>query len=289
MSTPNLEAMPQTPADVFPGAPKHFLAKVPTPLPPENECWVWQGYIRKESGYGEISLDDKTTMVHRAAYCWANDTMLEAIKGLDIDHVVKNGCTSRACVNPNHLEAVTHNENMHRQGDALPQTTNGNHKPGQHPNSKKNLVPDYRFTDSDKAREAGRKSGAARRARAEARAQEQALELARQQRATNVILHAAPDDTHARTIEARSQMLDRLLANEVPCRNLKEWADAWRALDESMRLDAGQPTSRSVSISANLEELRARLLDKPATPSQSGYESIASPPTSEDAGPPAAS
>ena len=74
-------------------------------------CWVWQLAL-SESGYGRIWVGDKALRPHRFAY--------EIVKGpipeeLELDHL----CRLRACINPNHLEAVTHLENM-RRGEAPP-------------------------------------------------------------------------------------------------------------------------------------------------------------------------
>ncbi len=35
----------------------------------ELECWLWQGYIKKDSGYGQFATDNKETVrAHRYAY-----------------------------------------------------------------------------------------------------------------------------------------------------------------------------------------------------------------------------
>ena len=70
---------------------------------PESGCWVWTGYLQK-NGYGEYPR-------HRAAH----RTLFEIVRGpvashLDLDHL----CRVRCCVNPHHLEPVTHKENVQR-------------------------------------------------------------------------------------------------------------------------------------------------------------------------------
>lgn len=67
------------------------------------------GYKRTGQGYA-----------HRLAYEAANGPIPE---GLEIDHL----CRNRSCVNPDHLEAVTHAENLRRM-PAAPHGTRGRYK-----------------------------------------------------------------------------------------------------------------------------------------------------------------
>lgn len=78
------------------------------PLGPLGRCWLWIAG-KNDKGYGYFNVNEKTCRAHIVSY--------EAHKGpvpdgFEIDHL----CRVRHCVNPAHLEAVTHAENI-RRGD----------------------------------------------------------------------------------------------------------------------------------------------------------------------------
>ena len=76
-------------------------------IDPLTGCWMWRMALNSD-GYAFISvLGRKMRSAHRYYY---EKYKGEIPKGLDIDHL----CRNRACVNPNHLEAVSRGENLNR-------------------------------------------------------------------------------------------------------------------------------------------------------------------------------
>lgn len=74
-------------------------------------CHVWCGTLAT-NGYGQIGLrSHHKKFAHRISYELAKGPIPE---GLVIDHL----CHVRSCVNPDHLEAVTNEENL-RRGDGF--------------------------------------------------------------------------------------------------------------------------------------------------------------------------
>ena len=72
-------------------------------------CWEWLAN-RTKSGHGHIGTggaNPKKVYAHRVAY----ELLIGPIPdGLELDHI----CRNPGCVNPAHLEAVTHRENVLR-------------------------------------------------------------------------------------------------------------------------------------------------------------------------------
>lgn len=71
--------------------------------PDENGCWIWPG-VRDQWGYGKSN----STSSHRAVWRKLVGPIPE---GMELDHL----CRVPACVNPEHLEPVTGEENRRRK------------------------------------------------------------------------------------------------------------------------------------------------------------------------------
>ena len=83
---------------------KRFWKYVKIPKNKEN-CWEWIG--TKSHKYGQFWNGSKRVQAHRFSYELLNDSIP---KGMVIDHL----CRNEGCVNPEHLEVVTHTENVKR-------------------------------------------------------------------------------------------------------------------------------------------------------------------------------
>ncbi len=81
--------------------------------PNANGCWLWNA-ATDTGGYGQFCYPrDKALLSHRVAY----ELLVGPIPaGLVIDHFY---CQTPACVNPSHLEVVTHRANTLR-GKSVP-------------------------------------------------------------------------------------------------------------------------------------------------------------------------
>lgn len=77
-----------------------------------DDCWLWTASLDPD-GYGMFTVGQrpdgrwKMDKAHRYAYM---AFVGEIPEGKEIDHL----CRVRSCVNPAHLETVTHRENIHR-------------------------------------------------------------------------------------------------------------------------------------------------------------------------------
>lgn len=98
-----------------------------------NGCLVWKSVVGKNY-YASMSVEGKRVTVHRYLYEQKYGPVKE---GLELDHL----CRNKACVNIDHLEPVTHAENIFR---ARPSEWNAGKKKTHchrgHPLSGENLI-----------------------------------------------------------------------------------------------------------------------------------------------------
>lgn len=81
---------------------ERFWAKVEK----TETCWLWAA-SQRGGGYGQFRAGGSMVLAHRWAYENAAGSIPE---GLELDHL----CRNRLCVRPDHLEIVTHRENVRR-------------------------------------------------------------------------------------------------------------------------------------------------------------------------------
>jgi hypothetical protein len=99
---------------------------------PMSGCWVWVGAIDKH-GYGSISINGTTKIAHRAVAELLGCP--SAPRHLVSDHL----CRLRPCVNPDHIEFVTDQENRERGNNPLSKRRLQTHCIHGHPLSGQNL------------------------------------------------------------------------------------------------------------------------------------------------------
>ena len=94
---------------------------------PNTGCWLWLGSL-KPDGYSRFNA---RISGHQASFShWKG----QVPEGKEIDHI----CRMRCCVNPAHLQAITHRENVAKSG-AWEFNTRKTHCPKGHPYSGNNL------------------------------------------------------------------------------------------------------------------------------------------------------
>ena len=129
--------MPKTPnpiptnIDLF--SPNHLGTSIAGRIDASGDCWEWTGPTDKR-GYARVCYKGTLFYVHRLMW-----TVL--VGAIPEDRYIDHLCRNTSCVNPDHLEVVTHAENVRRgmTGKVNHRNSRKTHCPQGHPYSGKNL------------------------------------------------------------------------------------------------------------------------------------------------------
>ena len=159
-----LNAYQRDPYGIAHVAKKVLEFKRKSRLDHKTGCWVWCG-AKGPRGYGHFSFKGRQWRALRLAVIFDGR---EIPVGMEVDHI----CRNHSCVNPAHLEIVTHTVNVRR---GLAGEVNGGrnraktHCPYGHPYEGENLIITKRKNGRQQrkcrecARRASRASAAAKR------------------------------------------------------------------------------------------------------------------------------
>ena len=86
----------------------HLKERLLSQVTYQDDHWLFGNGPGTRTGYGRIRIDGKTHNAHRVSFEIFKGKIPD---GLQIDHL----CRVRHCINPDHLEAVTQQENIRRQ------------------------------------------------------------------------------------------------------------------------------------------------------------------------------
>lgn len=100
-------------------------------------CWEWQK-ARDPDGYGRIGVNGKIRFAHRVVFELITGRQL--VPGLSLDHL----CRNPSCVNPAHLEEVSHRANMLRGATVGAANARKTHCLRGHPFDAENTVVSHR-------------------------------------------------------------------------------------------------------------------------------------------------
>ncbi len=97
---------------------------------PFSGCWLWLGHL-SSNGYGKLGAQ----YAHRLVY---EKERGKIESGFQIDHL----CKVKSCVNPDHLEPVTQQENIRRSEAVSIINGRKTHCPSGHPYNQENTYLD---------------------------------------------------------------------------------------------------------------------------------------------------
>lgn len=87
----------------------------------DGDCLRWQR-SHSRTGYGRIRHEGRQREAHILAYeLWVGPIP----EGHELDHVWRLGCRFKDCLEPRHLQAVSHGENMGRIADRISECPHG--------------------------------------------------------------------------------------------------------------------------------------------------------------------
>lgn len=90
-----------------------------------GDCLIWTGSTNQQ-GYGVLSVGKRRVRAHQLAYLtWVGPIP----EGLELDHL----CRTRRCIDPRHLEPVTHWTNLMRGQSPSALNARKTHCPQGHP------------------------------------------------------------------------------------------------------------------------------------------------------------
>lgn len=100
-----------------------------------GDCWLWTAALN-DAGYGIFTVKRGDRSRNVRAHRWIWEHLVGPIpEGHEVDHL----CLNKACVNPDHLEPVTAQENMLRGPTIAARNARKTHCPHGHPYNGDNL------------------------------------------------------------------------------------------------------------------------------------------------------